>query len=180
MSSSVVSRKYGGALAELAVAANLGEAVAAELAAVQKMLADNSELSDVVFSPAVAIASRRAILRQVVERMGVGDLTRNLLLVMLDNHRLEYLADVVESYRQALDQGLGIQSGNVVSSRALDEDDRRRLTDKLSKLTGKKMKLSFSSDPELIGGLKVQIGSTIYDGSIRTQLQEIGKRLTQR
>lgn len=178
MIGAAVSRKYAQSLAEVALQAGEGDEVGRQLLEFQALLAANEQLGLALASPAVPLANRRNVLREVSARMGLLDLVRNFLLVLLENNRFKLLDPIVEAFQRAFDEGTGVLAAAVVSSRELKPEDQRRLSEKLSASTGKKMKLQFSSDPELIGGLKMQIGSTIYDGTVKTRLEELKKRIT--
>ena len=68
-------------------------------------------------------------------------------------------------------------AATVTTARTVPQDAQAKLHDKLATLTGKKVRIDFATDPEIIGGLVTRIGSTVYDGSVRSQLQQIKERM---
>jgi F-type H+-transporting ATPase subunit delta len=89
------------------------------------------------------------------------------------------LNEMSEAFELALDERLGFARAEVVSASAVDEKRSAELESELSRLTGKRMRLRFRVDPELLGGVTARIGSTLYDGSLRGQLQQLRRELTE-
>lgn len=174
---SAVARRYARALADVALEEGRADQLQEELKAVQRLFIDYPELRDALSNPAVPFARKRTILEQLAPRIPISHTTRNFLLVLLKAARLVQLDRVVEAYGAALDESRGIVRGTVASARPLDKLTQARLESVLTDRTGKKIRLSYTEDASLIGGLKVQLGSTILDGSIRAQLQQIKEQL---
>jgi F-type H+-transporting ATPase subunit delta len=104
--------------------------------------------------------------------------TSNFLFVLIDNHRMGHFAEIRQSFQEQLDNRLGITQAEITTAVDLDADIHARLESTLSNLTGSKVVLKFSKEPDLIGGVVTRIGDTIYDGSIRQQLSTIKSRLS--
>ena len=109
--------------------------------------------------------------------LGSRDSVRNFLSLLLDRNRLDQIDDLLTAYQAALDQAAGIVPVSVSSTGPLDEAVRRRLRKVMANLLKRKVRLAYETDPELIGGIRIQVGSTVYDGTIRTRLEEIGRQL---
>ncbi|MCA1555802.1 MAG: ATP synthase F1 subunit delta, partial [Acidobacteria bacterium] len=103
--------------------------------------------------------------------------TANFLQVLLQNHRLSELNEINKKFALQLDERSGVVSAQVTTARAVPEATKETLSAQLGTLTGKKVRLQFSVDEELIGGIVTRIGSTVYDGSVRTQLQQIKQKM---
>ena len=174
---SSVAYKYARALAE--VAGDMGQAqqVLTELRVFKDLLAEHPELFEILLNAALPFSARRQILERVAPAVPLERVTLNFLLVLLRAGRLKRYSDVLEAYELVLDERQGIVRGTVFSASGLDDLVRRRLEQTLAERTGKQVKLEHVRDDSLIGGLKLQLGSTVYDGSIRSQLDQIRGRL---
>lgn len=177
MSSQTVARRYASALAD--VVTERGEAleVRDELAAWDKMLSENPPLVEAFSNPTVAYQQKEKVLSELIARTKVRQTTANFLRILLKNQRLAELAHVNAKFAQVLDDRSGVVSAQVTSARPVSGDTRASLEAKLNEVTGKKIRLSFTTDESLLAGIVTQIGSTIYDGSVRNQLQRLGEEL---
>jgi F-type H+-transporting ATPase subunit delta len=112
-----------------------------------------------------------------VERLGASKTLLNFLFVLIDNRRANLLDEIQAAYQEQLYARLGVADVYVMSARELNEPEKKELAGALEKLTGKRVEAHYGVDPELIGGAVVRIGSTIYDGSVRGQLNALRSRL---
>jgi F-type H+-transporting ATPase subunit delta len=142
-----------------------------------EVLAGSAELRNALTSPAVSPARKRAVVKRLADQLGLAKMVRNFLLVLSDHRRLAALAPMIESFEILLDARLGFVRAELSSAREMDERQKAALGDELSRLTGKKVRPRFAVEPELIGGVIVRIGSTVYDGSVRGQLDSLARRL---
>lgn len=177
MSSQTVARRYASALAD--VVAERGDAllVREELTAWENMLVENPPLLGAFSNPTVAYQQKDKVLSELITRTKVGPTTANFLRVLLKNQRLADLPMVNTRFAQVLDERSGVVSAQVTSARPVSADAKASLEAKLAQVTGKKIRLSFTTDESLLAGIVTQIGSTIYDGSIRNQLKRLGEEL---
>jgi len=174
---STVARRYARALVDVALEERRADQILEELQAVRRLLAEFPDLYETLTNPALPFARKRNILEVVAPRIPVSQTTRNFLLVLLKAARLGQLDHVLEAYQLALDETRGVVRGMVTSARPLDQLTRARLESTLADRTGKMVRLSYMEDRSLLGGVKVQLGSTIFDGSIRAQLQQMKEQL---
>jgi len=98
--------------------------------------------------------------------------------VMIDNQRTPLLPDILEAFQQVLRRRQGVAEADVSSAVNLSEAQKTQLLQTLERLTGKKIRANYALEPELLGGAVVRIGDTIYDGSLRSRLNEMRARLT--
>ena len=177
MSVQTVARRYAAALAD--VVAERGEArqVQEELAAWELMIKNNAQLQEVLRNPTIPYDQKQKVLSTLIARTRVRPLTANFLQVLLQNQRLTELGEVNKRFAQVLDERSGVVSAEVRTARPVPESSQQALRDKLMALTGKQVRLSFATDAELIGGIVTRIGSTVYDGSVRTQLQQVKEKM---
>jgi len=178
ISQAIVSR-YATALVEVITGPKGIDAAQAsqQLRGFEALLAGSAPLRNVLASPAVAPGRKRAVVKQLAERLGVAQIIRNFLLVLSDHRRLAALPQVIDSYEILHDERLGFVRASLLTARELDERQRTALVDGLSRFTGKKVRAHFAVQADLIGGVVAHIGSTLYDGSVRGQLNSLARRL---
>jgi len=177
MSIETVARRYDSALADVVIKTGETETVRSELKTWEQMIAGNAELESVFGNPSVAAAKKEAILEGLLKRANSSRTTSNFLRVLLQNGRLTDLPMVNERFEAVLEERGGVVSGEVISAHELDEAARQELTANLQKLTGKNVKLNFAIDKDIIGGVVTRVGSTVYDSSVRTQLENLRELL---
>ena len=177
MSSQTVARRYAAALADVVIAQKEAREVREELAVWEQMIVANPQLQEVFKNPTIPYEQKRSVLNELIARTRVRPTTANFLQVLLRNQRLAELREVNNRFVQVLDDRAGVVSAHVTSARPIDESLKRSLEEKLVNMTGKDVRLTFSTDESLIGGMVTRIGSTVYDGSVRNQLQQLGERL---
>lgn len=177
MSIQTVARRYATALAD--VVADRGEArqVQEELSSWEMMMNANSMLMEVFRNPTIPYEQKQKVLTSLIERVRLRPTTSNFLQVLLRNQRLTELPEVNLRFAQVLDERSGVVSAQVTTARDVPEAQQEALRAKLTAMTGKHVRLSFTTDQELIGGIVARIGSTIYDGSVRTQLQQVKEKM---
>ncbi|HEY3027820.1 MAG TPA: ATP synthase F1 subunit delta [Pyrinomonadaceae bacterium] len=177
MSLRTIARRYASALADVAIALGEERGIQEELNTWESMIASSNELRQVIDSPTITLDEKRRILTKLIERVRPRPTTANFIQVLLQNHRLGQLAAINQRFAQVLDERSGVVAATVTTARPMDGISQDTLQANLAALTGKKVRLSFETDEDLIGGLVTRIGSTIYDGSVRNQLQQARERL---
>jgi F-type H+-transporting ATPase subunit delta len=179
MTSSVIVSRYASALADVVTGPSGMDTaqVVQQLRSFEALLAGSMALQNALASPAVAAGRKRAVVRKLADRLGVTKLARNFLLVLTDHHRLAALTAMIDVFEIQLDERLGFVRAEISSARDLEERQKTGLAERLSGLTGKKVRARYAVEPELIGGVVARIGSTVYDGSVRGQLNTLGRKL---
>ena len=174
-----VTSRYASALADVVTAsASLNaENVVAELRTFEPAMGESMELRNALLSPAVAPARKRAVIAQLAEMMGLCRQVKNFLMVLIDHRRSGELSEVIAAFETEIDERLGVVRADVRAAQALSGDQVQALTAELALVTGKKVRLEPGVEPALIGGVKVRIGSTVYDGSVRGRLDALGRQL---
>lgn len=173
MSVQTVARRYASALADVALERGEAIEIQAELIAWEKILQANPVLEDVLRNPTIALDQKRAVLTKLIERARPLPATANFLKVLLQNQRLTELREINEKFADILDVRAGMVAATVTTARPVPENAQQKLHEKLMTVTGKKVRINFATDPDLIGGLVTRIGSTVYDGSVKNHLQQI-------
>jgi F-type H+-transporting ATPase subunit delta len=110
----------------------------------------------------------------------LSPLIRNFLFLVIDRRRGDLVGEMASAFEQALDERMGLVHVEVRSAAPLNQDQRSALGQELSRVANKQVRCDFYVDPALIGGVVARMGSTVYDGSVRTQLEELRERLTAR
>lgn len=177
MSSQTVARRYASALADVAIARAEATEVQAELSTWEQMMLTNASLLEAFSNPTVAYEQKGKVLSELITRTRVRPTTANFLRLLLKNQRLAELPAVNAKLAGVLDERAGVISAQVKSARPVSDATRLSLEEKLRKITGRKVRLTFATDESLLGGIVTRIGSTIYDGSVRDQLRRLGEKL---
>ena len=172
------ARRYARALSQVAVEVGRETRVQEDLVSFGTALEASTELVETLMSPAIPFAPKRRIVEGLADRLALAEITVNFILVLLENGRIGEYDEYVEAYTQVTDQRAGVVRGVVTSARSLDGEVRSRLESVLSEISQAQVRLAFEEDESLIGGLKITVGSVIYDGSIRTQLEEVRRRIS--
>ena len=177
MSVQAVARRYAVALAEVVISRGEAQEVREELAAWDAMMRSNAQLLEVLRHPTIPYEQKRRLLDELIRRTRPRPTTANFLRVLLQNHRLGELSEVSTRFAQELDRRSGVVTAQVTTARPLPPDAQEALRARLGQLTGSTVRLQFEVDADLIGGVVTRIGSTLYDGSVRGQLQQIRQRM---
>ena len=179
MISQAIVTRYASALVDVITGPKGMDVVEAsqQLRAFDALLVESADLRNVLASPAVAPGRKRAVVKDLADRLGVARIIRNFLLVLTDHRRLAALAQMIDSFEIQLDERLGFVRVGLATARELDDSQKTWLVEGLSRFTGKKVRASFSVQADLIGGVVAHIGSTLYDGSVRGQLNSLAHRL---
>jgi len=181
MTSSAVVTRYANALADVVmggggVGIQPGDA-AAQVRAFATVVAESHDLRNVLISPSVSQARKRAVISRLAEVQGTARVVRNFLLVLSDHRRLDALTEVASALEIIIDERLGFARASIQSAEALRPEQQDALIRRISEMTGKNVRPSYAVNPELVGGVVVNVGSKVYDGSVRGQLAAIGRRL---
>jgi F-type H+-transporting ATPase subunit delta len=172
-----MARRYAAALAEVVLSRGEAREVQAELSAWESMMQGNPDLLEVFRNPTIPYEQKRNVLGALIERTRVRPTTTNFLKVLLRNQRLPDLPEINKRFALVLDERSGVVVAQVTTARPVPASVQESLGESLSSLTGRRVRLQFAVDDDLIGGVTTRIGSTIYDGSVRTQLQQIKQRM---
>ncbi|MEX2262079.1 MAG: ATP synthase F1 subunit delta [Bryobacteraceae bacterium] len=175
-----VASRYAAALVEVVTADKspvAPERAVEELRAFRDAAQASEELRNVLASPAIPPARKRAVIRKLGESMDLSLAVRNFLYVVVDHRRTGELPEMAEAFETLLDARLGVVRASATTAYPLSGEQADSLKAEFGKLTGSTVRLESSVDPSLIGGVRVRIGSTVYDGSVRGRLEALGRRL---
>jgi F-type H+-transporting ATPase subunit delta len=169
-----VASTYARAFADVALDQRLDATRAiAGLRRIAGMLTESLDLRRVWENPAVPVEQKRHLLDAIAQKEGVERPVRNLVAVLIDHRRIAALPRIAEQLEKELDARMGFAEAQITSARELGDTEKRTLESQVEKLTGKKVRAHFQHDASLLGGAVIRVGSTIYDGSVKGQLQKI-------
>src|ERR1044072_579342 len=141
------------------------------------MIADNPQLKEVFANPTIAYDHKRGVLEDLLARSRVRETSASFLRVLLKNQRLAQLPEISERFGQVLDERGGVVAAEITTARPIPEELKKALHDTLTSATGRTVRLTFATDEAIIGGLLGGIGSTIFDGSVESNLERLAAGL---
>jgi F-type H+-transporting ATPase subunit delta len=169
---------YSRAFADVVTANKLdGPRTLAETQQIAALVEQNKELRDVWENPSIPAEQKRAVLDGIVKRAGISSPVRNFVAVLIDKNRIKYLGEIVTQFAHELNERLGFAEAEITTARDLRADERAELESDLARVTGKKIKARYAQDSAILGGAIARVGSTVYDGSVKGQLERIRQQL---
>jgi len=177
MSVETVARRYALALADVVTKTNETNSVQAELKSWEQLINSNADLQTAFRNPAISQANKEKVLESLIAKTQSTKTTANFLRVLLRNSRLTEIGEINEKFSSVLEERSGVISAQITSARPLSEDVKAEMKMSLEKMTNKTVNLNFETDETLIGGVVTRLGSTVYDGSVRTQLEELKQQM---
>jgi len=177
VSSMTVARRYASALADVLVDQNEEAAVREELEAWAEMVQQNPLLLEGFTNPTVPYDQKSNLLNELIAKAKVRPTTANFLRLVLRNQRFDQLTQINAKLSEIMDERSGVVSAEVTSARPISEPVKSALEQTLQQITNRRVRLNFATDETLLGGIVTRIGSTIYDGSIRSQLERLKQEL---
>ena len=177
MSNRLVARPYAKALAELAETEGTLVKVQQELASVSALVRANPDMERLAFYPLLAPAQKAQAFEAILSAMGISSTVRRFFQVVARAARLGLVHELSAAYDEIVDERTGVVEARVQSAQPMTGFQTKALLDGLARRTGKTIRLHWRQDPSILGGVKVQIGSTVYDASIQGQLRLLKAKL---
>jgi F-type H+-transporting ATPase subunit delta len=177
--SSAVLGRYAKSLAEIVFEENIDETVTGDLKTYSEIFRTVPDLLEALDSPAVPREAKEKLLDELMSLYPVHPTTSNFLRILLQNNRIRYFQEILDSFIKSVNEHKGIVSARVTAAATLSQQEAKSLEDRLAGITGKSVNVELQTDAGLLGGIVVQIGSTSFDGSIRTKLAEMKRRLAE-
>jgi len=168
-----VARRYATAFAEVAIVRENLAAARAQFASFVDAYNESPELRHFLLSPAINREVKQGVLEKLAAKMGLSETVRNFIFVLVDHRRTEELVEIRRAFEAELNEREGIVEVQVTSARELTAAEKKEMIGALERMTQRRVEAKFESDAALVGGAVVQIGSTIYDGSVREQLARL-------
>jgi F-type H+-transporting ATPase subunit delta len=178
LSITTIANRYGRALADVVLQKGEPVEVQEELRGFVQMFQSSAEMREVFSNPTISQQQQRAVIDAMIAITKPRPTTVNFLRVIVGHYRFQFLPEIYEAFSRILDERLNIVSAQITTAHPINDEQQTLLADQLRKVTGKEVRLKFTTDPEIIGGVVTHIGSEIYDGSIRNQLEILRTRLS--
>jgi F-type H+-transporting ATPase subunit delta len=172
-----LARRYAKALLDIGIQQQTYDALGKELDRTAATFASSPDLRHALENPVFPMEKRRLVLEELARRLGLSKVVRNFVMLLLDKGRIGALPDIARAHRTLVDEHAGRVRATVTSARPLDPVLEQRLKTALERQSGKVVILEKKEDPSILGGLVTQLGDVLYDGSVRTQLQQLREEL---
>lgn len=174
-----VASTYARAFADVVLDERLdADRSVAELRAIAGLLSESTALRRVWENPAVPAEQKRRLLDVIAQRDGISHYARNFVAVLIDHRRTHFLGPIIAQLEKELDARRGFADAEITSAHPIGDAEKREFESQIARLTGKKVRAHYTQDASLLGGAVVRLGSTIYDGSVRGQLERIKEAIS--
>jgi F-type H+-transporting ATPase subunit delta len=177
MIGSAMARRYARALLDIGQEERQVRRVLSEVERFARLLAESPDLREVLEATHINRRDKQAVLEATVSPAGFLPVTMNFLRLLVDKRRMNILPQILPELRRMVEELEGIERVEVTVPETLSETQRDFLRTLLERQTGKRIELEEKLDPAVLGGMVVKVGSTVYDGSVRTQLSQIRENL---
>jgi F-type H+-transporting ATPase subunit delta len=181
MTLSAVATRYANALADVVTAGGSSlrpEDAVAELRSFEALIAESNELRNALITPAIPASRKRAVVGKIADRLQLSRIARNFLFVLVDKRRVTSLSAILHSFELAVDERSGFARAEITAARELEAAERAAVLARLERVSGKRIRARYRVDETLIGGVVARIGSTVYNGSVRGELESLQRRLS--
>ncbi len=177
MINTTLAKRYARALVEIGTEQNALESYGENLASIVELVNTSKDFREILINPVFTKDDKKKIADEILERMGTDRMVLNFVNVLIDRKRIDQLTAIEKAYREQVDDIRGITRGEVTSAEPISPEELDRVTEALSKITGKQVLVTTKTDPYLIGGLVARVGDMAFDGTIRTQLNQLKESL---
>ena len=176
--SEATAKSYARALFELARERNQVDAIGTDLARVADLMSEQAPLREFLSRPWVSAAAKRGAAAELAQRLGVSPLMRDFLSLLAVRNRTDHVPAIDVAYRRMVDEAVGRVRVKVRTAIALTDAERNAIRARLGRvLHARELVIEETVDPQLLGGFVAEVGSTILDGSLDTQLAHMRDRL---
>jgi F-type H+-transporting ATPase subunit delta len=172
-----LSKRYATALVEIAQEQNALDKYAGDLDSLSKLVEESRDFREILMNPVFTRDDKKKIAGPVLKKMGADPMVINFVYLLIDRKRIDQLTGIGKAFRAKVDEIRGITRGQVISAEPLGAAGLDRVTGILAKVTGKQVIVTTKVDPSLIGGLVARVGDMVFDGTIRTQLNQLKESL---
>lgn len=170
MKQTILARRYAKALFSIGKEQGTYEAYNAALQSLSALFQGTPEVADALTNPLYPMEIKEKVMAGIVKSMAADTVMGNFLVLLVQKKRAEILPEIAAEYQAMVDDEQNISHGSVISAVELNEELQAKVRATLEKLTGKKVELTVSVDPSIIGGVIAKVGDLVLDGSIKAQL----------
>lgn len=168
-----VSKRYARALLDIGVEGSNYALIQTQVRQLANLYEGSAPLRSIVANPGVSLDERRKVIDQIARRASFHPMIRNFMMLLLDNDRFGFIGGIADDLDDMVDEHAGNVRAHVTTASPLKDSQVAVIKGAIAKLTGKNVLLETDVDPALVGGIVTRVGSTLYDGSVRTQLETI-------
>lgn len=169
---------YARAFADVVISSRLdAQKTLAEAQQMAALVRDCKALREVWETPSIPADQKRAVLDSIVAKAGFSRWLRNFVAVLIDKRRVRFLNEIVAQFARELNDRLGFADADITTARELSAAERSTLENDLARVTGKNIRAHYAEDRSILGGAIARVGSTVYDGSVKGQLERIRGQL---
>jgi F-type H+-transporting ATPase subunit delta len=173
----IIAKRYAKALVQLAEEKKTVDKTSADLAAFKSAVDSLPALQKLFASPVFTPQNKKAVIQELAARLGMQPITQRFVEHLADTGRIRYVRDIYEAFQEILAEHTNRAMARLTTAAAISPADLAEVKKKLEALTGKQVDIDAKVDASLIGGAKAQIGSTVYDGTIKNQLTKMRNQL---
>jgi F-type H+-transporting ATPase subunit delta len=149
-----------------------------QLQSVLDTLNNSIELRRVWENPSVPTEQKTRLLDAIGAQLGLDAIVRNFIAVLIRHQRIGMLGQIVDQFESEINTRLGIAEAEITSARQLGTEEREAMESQIARMTGKQVRAKYATNGALLGGAVVRVGSTVYDGSVRGQIDKLKEVLT--
>jgi F-type H+-transporting ATPase subunit delta len=168
-----ISKRYAHAFFEIAAEEKQLERYYNELKQFSSIIDQDKALREFLANPVFEQAVKKSVVEKIIGKLQLSAMTINFLKLLVDKKRIEVLPDIAICYRQLMDEALKKVRVNLKTAFPLSGEMQNYITASLEKVTGKQVEMTVEKDPALLGGIVIGVGDTLYDGSIKNQLNKM-------
>jgi F-type H+-transporting ATPase subunit delta len=168
-----ISKRYARAFFEIAVQEKKIEQFHSELSKFSSTIAQNKALKDFLANPIIEQDNKKTVVEKIISKLNFSGMTVNFLKLLVDKKRIETLPDIEVCFRQLMDEALKKVRINVKTAFPLSEAMKEYIMTNMEKITGRKADITIETNPDLLGGVIINVGDTLYDGSVKSQLNNM-------
>ncbi len=176
---SSVFARYARSLADVVTERHEESEVSRDLSLYREIFQAVPQLLECFDNPAVPREAKDKVLLELMALYPLVPTAANFLRILLDHSRIRYFNEILDLFNSTLNERKGIVAAQVTSAATLSSSETAALREGLSRAVGKTVNLNLRTDAELLGGVVVQVGSTVYDGSVRRQLENLRRQLSE-
>ena len=175
--SSETSERYSRALFEVAKESGDLENIEKNIITFKSLLKNSSELKNFFHNPTQSVGNQTLAINLLTKKLNLSITLKNFFLLLIEKRRIFFVIKILDSFLKLCSIKRGEIKASLISSKELSESELESINKELSSSMGSTIKFDYKTDQELIGGLKLQLGSFMIDASIRNKLKKFEKRM---
>jgi len=171
------ARPYARAIMDIAKTPQAAAAVRDELARFEQVRAGAKDLQAVYANPGIEADAKLKITRTIAQKLSMGELSSRVLEILIQNHRVNDLGSIVEALAEIIRTATGTLAAEVRAAHRLTDDERAALARTLEQKFGRRVEVTVTTDPTLLGGFIAKVGSEVYDASVAGKIHRFRESL---